>query len=178
VHYDFSVKHLHAATLEKLIKAFGQIYSGSYKTPEEMTAATLAPWKQHGPELLKHNPELIIDRISFAMPEGEAMLKGNVKMPGVTAEELANPLGLLGKLDAAVDIAVPEALIAKIASAGKESAEEKTMAADMMQQQLRGLEQQGYLTRAGKVLKSRLEWKAGKPTINGKPFQIPGAAPS
>jgi uncharacterized protein YdgA (DUF945 family) len=176
-HYDFSIKHMHTPTLEKFIKAFGEIYSGKHKTPEEMTAASLAPWKQYVPDLLKNNPELIIDRISFTTTEGEAMFKGNVKIPGATAEDFANPLGMIGKVNAAFDIAIPEALVMKLSGAGKQTDEEKAAAAEMMQQQLQGVEQQGYITREGKILKSHFEWKAGKGTINGKPFAMPGAPP-
>ncbi len=176
-HYDFSIKHMHTPTLEKFIKAFGEIYSGKHKTPEEMTAASLAPWKQYVPDLLKNNPELIIDRISFTTTEGEAMFKGNVKIPGATAEDFANPLGMIGKVNAAFDIAIPEALVMKLSGAGKQTDDEKAAAAEVMQQQLQGVEQQGYITREGKILKSHFEWKAGKGTINGKPFAMPGAPP-
>lgn len=174
-HYDFAVKHLHVAALEKLIKAFGEFYSGKHKTAEEIMAASMAPWKNHGPELLKHNPEFIIDRISFATPEGEAVFKVKVKIPGATAEDVANPMTLIPKIDASADVALPEALIAKLAGAGKETDEEKAAAAEMMQHQLKDLEQQGYIVRAEKLWKSRLEWKDGKGSVNGKPFPMPGS---
>ena len=176
-HYDFSVKHLRTATLEKFLKAFGEIYSGKHKTPDEMAAASVAPWKNFGPELLKHNPELIVDRISFTAPEGEAMFKGNLKIPGATEQDIGNPLGMIGKVNAAFDIAMPEAMLAKLSGAGKETDEEKIAAAEMMQQQLQSLEQQGYIVRTGKIWKSRLEWKDGKGSVNGKPFQMPGTMP-
>ena len=178
VHYDFSMKHLKADVLEQLFKSFGEIYSGKHKTQEEFTAAALAPWKKFGPELLKHNPELIIDRISFAMPEGEAKLNANVKIPGATTEELANPFMLVGKIDASAEIALPEALVAKLAGSGNKTAEEQAAAKAMFEQQIAGLEQEGYVTRENKILKSRLKFKDGKATINDKPFQVPGAAPS
>lgn len=175
--YDFSVKHLHAATLEKLIKSFGEVYSGKHKTPEEIMAASMTPWKNYGPEMLKHNPEFIIDRISFTTPEGEALLKANVKIPGATAEDVANPMALIPKIDASADVALPEALVAKLAGAGKQTEEEKATAAEMMQQQLQGAEQQGYIVRADKMIKTHFEWKNGKGMINGKPLQMPGAPP-
>lgn len=177
-HYDFSIKHMHAATLEKLIKSFGEFYSGNHKTPEEIMAASMAPWKNYGPEMLKHNPEFIIDRISFTAPEGEAMLKANVKIPGATPDDIANPMGLIGKVNASFDIAMPEALLTRFSGIGKQTVDEKTAAADMMKQQLQGLAQQGYIVRADKIWKSRLEWKDGKGSVNGKPIQAPGAMPA
>ena len=176
-HYDFSIKHLHAATLEKLIKSFGEFYSGKHKTPEEIMAASMAPWKNYGPEMLKHNPEFIIDRISFTTPEGEALLKANIKIPGATAEDVANPMTLIPKIDASADFALPEALVAKLAGAGKQTDEEKAAAAEMMQQQLQSAEQQGYIIRADKMIKTHFEWKNGKGMVNGKPLQMPGAPP-
>lgn len=176
-HYDFSLKHLHAATLEKLIKGFGEFYSGKHKTAEDVMAASMAPWKNYGPEMLKHNPEFIIDRISFTTPEGEAMLKAKVKIPGATAEDIANPMTLIPKIDASADLALPEALVAKLAGAGKQTEEEKAAAAEMMQQQLQSSEQQGYIVRADKMIKTHFEWKNGKGMVNGKPLQMPGAPP-
>ncbi len=178
VHYDFSVKHLKSDVLEQFFKSFGEIYAGKHKTTEEFTAATFAPWKKFGPELLKHNPELIIGRLSFAMPEGEAKLNANVKIPGATPEDIANPFMLIGKLDASADIALPEAMVAKLAGSGNKTPEEQTAAKAMFEQQLAGLEQQGYVSRENKILKSRFKFKDGKATINDKPFQMPGAAPS
>lgn len=177
VHYDFTFKHLHAATLEKFFKSFGEIYSGKHKTPEEMTSATFAPWKIYGPELLKHNPEFIIDRMSFATPEGEALFKGKVKIPGATADDLANPSGLVTKVEASLDLALPEAMAAKLSGAGKETAEEKAAAAEMMLKQLQSVAEQGYIIREGKMIKSHFEWKNGRGMINDKPFQMPGAPP-
>lgn len=178
VHYDFSVKHLKSDVLEQFFKSFAEIYSGKHKTAEEFSAATLAPWKKFGPELLKYNPEFIIDRISFAMPEGEAKLNANVKIPGTTPEDMANPFMLIGKLDASADIALPEALVAKLSGSGNKTAEEQAAAKAMFEQQIAGLEQQGYVIRENKILKSRLKFKDGKATINDKPFQMPGSAPS
>ncbi len=176
-HYDFTIKHLHAATLEKLIKSFGDFYSGKHKTPEEMMAASMAPWKNYGPEILKHNPEFIIDRVSFATADGEAVLKANVKIPGATAEDVANPMTLIPKIDASADFTLPEALVAKLAGAGKQTDEEKATAAEMMQQQLQSAEQQGYIVRADKLIKTHFEWKNGKGMVNGKPLPMPGAPP-
>ena len=105
------------------------------------------------------------------------MFKGNLKIPGATEQDIGNPLGMIGKVNAAFDIAMPEAMLAKLSGAGKETDEEKIAAAEMMQQQLQGLEQQGYIVRTGKIWKSRLEWKDGKGSVNGKPFQMPGTMP-
>ena len=111
------------------------------------------------------------------MPEGEAVFKGKVKIPGATADDSNNPLRLITKVEASVDVALPEAMIAKLSAAGKESSEEKAAAAEMMLKQLQGVADQGYITREGKMIKSHLEWKNGKGLINGKPFQMPGAPP-
>ena len=174
-HYDLSLRHLHTQTFEKIMKSLAEFYSRKHKSLEDMSNATLDPWKKFGPELLQHHPEIVIDRISFTTVDGEAMIKGSVKAPTATAADATNSAALLGKLQAQVDVVLPDGMLMKFSGAGKETDEEKAMAAEMMIQQLQGLEQQGYVTRADKLWKSRLEWKDGQVTVNGKPFQMPGA---
>ena len=44
-----------------------------------------APLKEHGMELLKHDPEFVIDRIGIVTPEGEGYIKGVITLKGATA---------------------------------------------------------------------------------------------
>ena len=42
------------------------------------------------------------------------------------------------------------------------------------QDQIDELEEKGYIERDGAMFKSRLEFRNGQLTINGKPFDLPG----
>jgi uncharacterized protein YdgA (DUF945 family) len=125
-----------------------------------------------GVELLKRDPELVIDRISFAMPEGDAKLSGSVRLVGFDEADLDGagaPMALVQKLDARIDAAVSEALLEKLVAAGGGAAQ--------WEQQLAAFEEQGYVTRADGRLSTRIEFRQGALTLNGKAFTPPSPPP-
>jgi uncharacterized protein YdgA (DUF945 family) len=171
-HYDLSFKHLHARTVAKFYRAMMKMYGdGSLLKGEKVdTGAIMQPLMEHGTELLKHNPELSLDRISFKTPDGEANLAARAKLVGATPEDFQNPMALIPKLEAAADIAMPEALAATLSGAKADTPEQAQARAGALQQQIATMEQQGLVTRSDKVLKSKIAFKAGQLTVNGKPF--------
>ena len=56
----------------------------------EAEEVMFAPLKEHGIELLKHDPEFVIDRIGIVTPEGDGYIKGVVKLKGATAEDFGD----------------------------------------------------------------------------------------
>ncbi|MBK6973807.1 MAG: YdgA family protein [Sterolibacteriaceae bacterium] len=175
-HYDFSLKHLHARTTAKLYRAMMKMYSDPVALADPTKA--FAPLAEPGLELLKHNPEFRIDRLSFKTPQGEAAGSASAKLKDAKPEDLANPMMLLAKLEASADIALPESLLANMSGGGMHAAGEgeapdpETVAAhkEMLEQQLAGFAEQGYITRAGGLVKSKIEFRDGQLTVNGKPF--------
>jgi uncharacterized protein YdgA (DUF945 family) len=126
-----------------------------------------------GIELLKRDPELVIDRISFAMPEGDAKVTGSVRIVGFDEADLEGPtaaMSLVQKLDARVDVSVAEALLAKLAATGGGAAQ--------LEQQLASFEAQGYVTRTDGRLTTHVEFRQGALTLNGKAFTPPSAPPA
>jgi uncharacterized protein YdgA (DUF945 family) len=163
VHYDFSLRRLHADSLEKMFRSMRDVYSVTpeNKTPEEVQAAIMEPMKEHGVELLKHDPEFSIDRVGFVTPEGEGVLKGLIKFVGVTPEDFSAPGGMavLAKLDADLTIEVAVKLAEKIPNGA-------TMAGAAVDS--------GYAKRDGEKYVCHILFKNGELTINGKPQAIPG----
>ncbi|HMV52561.1 MAG TPA: YdgA family protein [Rhodocyclaceae bacterium] len=178
--FDFSIRHLHARTVARFYREMMKLYSD----PAVFTAAgdparALAPLAEPGKELLKHNhnPEFRIDRFRFKSDMGEAAVSASVKLQDAKPEEFSNPLMLLGKLEAAADIQLPEALLGTLAASrmpgGTEAADDPetaAMQAQMLEQQLAGLAGQGLVTREGGQVKSKIEFRGGQLTVNGKPF--------
>ena len=186
-HYDFSLKHLHARTTAKLYRAMMKMYSDPVALADPTKA--FAPLAEPGLELLKHNPEFRIDRLSFKTPQGEAAGSASAKLKDAKPEDLANPMMLLAKLEASADIALPESLLANMSGGAMHAASEgeapdpETVAAhkEMLEQQLAGFAEQGYITRAGGLVKSKIEFRDGQLTVNGKPFNpmaMRGPAPA
>jgi uncharacterized protein YdgA (DUF945 family) len=161
VHYDFSLRRLHTDTLIKVMAAMKKVYSKPVMDVVAINAAFTEPFKQYAAELLKYDPEIGIDRIGIVTPEGEGVIKGVIKLKGVTAEDLASsqPAVFLGKLDADLTIEVAQKLVEKIPNGNTGAG----AAIDG-----------GYAKRDGEKLVSHIEFKQGQLKINGKPQALPG----
>jgi uncharacterized protein YdgA (DUF945 family) len=171
VHYDLSFKRLHARTTAKLYRAMMKMYSDPAAMARNSDPGkTLALLAEPAMELLKHNPEFAIDRISFKSPQGEALVSAHVRLKDAKPEDLSNPLMMIAKLEAGADLALPEALLAEAGAAKAQSEEEKQVQRQMFAAQIEAFAGQGYVTRAGGLLKSKIEFKNGQLTVNGKPF--------
>ncbi|MBI1773612.1 MAG: YdgA family protein [Burkholderiales bacterium] len=164
-HYDYGLKRIHGPSLAKISTA----YSGAGVDPEKL-AALKALWDEVAPLILQKEPELVLERLSVVTTEGEAKLSGSAKLVGATAADAANPMMLLPKLQSNLDVTLTEALLAKLGGARQKDPEMQKAALDAMNQQIQAFEGQGYITRSGKLLSSKIEWKQGQLTVNGKPF--------
>ena len=163
-HYDFSLRRLHAETVDKLMADIKAVYSKPVETAADVEKALFEPFKQHALELLRHDPEFVIDRIGIKTPEGEGYIKGVIRLKGVTDADLQRasssaPMALASKVDADVTIDVANKLIEKIPNGNTGAG----FAID-----------QGYARREGEKLVSRIEYKNEELKINGKPLPIPG----
>lgn len=162
-HFDMSFRHLHIPTLEKLIAAINQ---SATTQPQDMQAAqqqVLGPLVEHGMELLRHEPELVLDRIGFATGAGAGWIKGSIKLTGLPAEDASLSLpALMQGLQVDIRIEADQAMLEGFPNGAT----------------LLGLAvDQGMATRDGKKLVSRIEYKNGQLTINGKSQQLPGFGP-
>jgi uncharacterized protein YdgA (DUF945 family) len=160
LHYDFSVQRLHAATFEKLMAELKLAYADVGKEAANSDDSMFGPYKLHALELLKHEPVLVIDRIGFATEEGAGMIKGTVRLKGVTAEDFENnAMGLISRIVADIDVDVSEAMLAKLSGSPE--------AAD-------GMVSQGVVERKDGHLVSKIVFQDGKLLINGQEQAIPG----
>ncbi|HEY6124303.1 MAG TPA: YdgA family protein [Steroidobacteraceae bacterium] len=159
-HYDLSVRRLHTETLEKVITAFKATYAKPLATTVEGDEVMFAPLKAHGMELLKYDPEFVIDRIGVATPEGDGYVMGVVKLKGATAEDFGvGSMALIGKIDADITFNVSEKMIQKFPNGSTAAG----AAVDS-----------GYAKREGERLICKIVFKNGELTVNGKPQAIPG----
>jgi uncharacterized protein YdgA (DUF945 family) len=167
VHYNMSVRHLHIDTMQKLMQglkaAYAKGFDGSSGSRAEMQAAIMQPLKEHGVELVKHDPQLSLDRIGLVTPEGESVIKGLIKLEGVTEEDLsAGIMAIIPKINADLTIEIAQAMIEKIPNGAT----------------VIGLGiDQGYVKRDNGKLVSHIEFKHGGLTVNGKTPALPGGLP-
>jgi uncharacterized protein YdgA (DUF945 family) len=162
LHYDFTVRRLHSETLEQLASAFKSIYSRPLGSPAEVNDALLAPLRQHGMTLLRHDPEFVVDRIGIVTPDGDGHLKGVLKLQGATPQDFAaGSSALSGKIHADFTLDLSEKMVRKFPN-GPTAAQ--------------GFVDAGLARREGGRLVCRLVFTEGQLTVNGRPQAIPGPA--
>jgi uncharacterized protein YdgA (DUF945 family) len=149
-HYDFTLRRLHIETLAKMSEAL----KAAYRNPLD----NADPYRTFGMQLLRHDPEFAIDRFSVSNAQGEGLIKGVIKLKGVTDADLeAASLALISKVVADIDIDVSAAMLQKFMG---QSAADNAVA-------------QGYLIRSDGHLRAKLELADGKVKINGKSEGFP-----
>ncbi len=161
VHYDFSMRRLHAASLDRLLVAMKESYSKPATSLSEVDSGMLEAYKTHGLELLEHDPEFAIDRISLRTKSGDGTIKGVIRFNGVTEADFeAGGMTLLEKVDLRLELDVAEALLVELGGeAGLGMATEG-----------------GFAVRRDGRLTSKIEYRGGKLKINGKSPDIPGVS--
>jgi len=200
VEYAFSLTHVHAPSLDKLSKAMQEAQQataargaqGAGAAPAEMAkAAMMQAATTHGLALLQHEPVFAIERIGFVSKEGETKVTGSARLVGVSEADLQNPFGLIVKVQAEATIKVAEAIIGSfmadaplkaLKAQGREpSAEEIAQVTAQsrlaFEEKLADLVNQGFVLRQSGILSSKLDFRAGEFTVNGKPFNPMGQAP-
>jgi uncharacterized protein YdgA (DUF945 family) len=159
VAYDYSAKHLRARALMDLNR---EIMSLSEKTTKDSAIRD-----KFVALLFEDGTRVAIDRLSFHLPEGELRFSANLGIVGAQAEDLDNPFLLAGKFDAHAELSLPAAvktLAQMLMPPMKNESEMESMIAQ--------LTHLGYVTNDAGTLKTSLTFKAGKLTVNGKPFNF------
>jgi len=151
MHYDFTVRRLHTDTLASISNSMAE----SYQRP---AVAALLPDEMLA--LLKHDPELLIDRVGFETQDGAAYLKGVIRLKGVDEKDLKmGALSLITRLDADLRFEAPQKVLESLGG-GREA--------------MMGAVDGGYAQLEGDKVVSHVEFHGGELKINGKVQGIPG----
>jgi uncharacterized protein YdgA (DUF945 family) len=164
-HFDVTFRHLEMESLEQLTAALQDLNQDRTLTPAARTEKMLPLLKQQSARLLAQQPQIAFDQVSIANAGGAAILTGLLQMPGVSSADFAvgaNPKGLIQKLDADLDLTVDEALL-KSLPGGIDGAA-----------QLQRLASQGLATQENGRFHTRILFRGGQLTFNGKPFRPGG----
>jgi uncharacterized protein YdgA (DUF945 family) len=191
--YTFSMSKLHAPSVEALTNAMQaemtKAVSGDPKAAQASNAAMINALKQHLPELSKHVPRINIDNMRMGTAKDYAQLNGSMMLKPVSAQEAANPMTIIPKIDASINIELSDSLLQLLAGqasqrmmSGQEAALEQVpteqrsqmqlqmqeQAKMMVDEQVGQLVQQGYIIRGVGKVSAQLALKEGKLTVNGK----------
>ena len=160
MHYDFTLRRLHAETLDKLMAGIKAAYSKPVSTVADVDTAMMTPIKEHGFALLKHDPEFVIDRIGVLTPQGEGVIKGVVRFKGMDQADFASgSMAWLNKIEADFTIEAAQKLIEKFPNGGTGAG---------------AAVEEGFAKREGDKLVSHIEYKKGELKVNGKTQGLPG----
>ncbi len=194
IHFDISFKHLHGRTFAEFSQALVGLDAELSKFADDQSTfdETLMPViKAHGQRLLDHNPEIHLDRVSFATGSGEALLTGQVRMDALNIDAaMENPFLVLSSLVARGEFTLDENMVLDLlrnppqsellGNTDEDAAAQVTANAQMMaeqfQQQVAMFTDMGYVTREGSLLKTQVSFEAGQLLVNGQPF-MPMAQP-
>jgi uncharacterized protein YdgA (DUF945 family) len=206
VEYSFSMSKLHAPTLELLAKEFqaeiNKLTAASTQSkPLEVSPsdnAMLKTMQKHLPALSKHVPKFNLESLRVGNAKDYVQMNGMAFLKPLTEAEAGNPLAILPKLDASLNIEISESVVqlaAGQASARMLGDQSDAMAAlppeqraqmetqmreqskFMVDQQIDQFVQQGYIVRGVGKVSAQIALKEGKLTVNGKPLG-PGLLPS
>lgn len=153
MHFDVTVRRLHIETFDRLLAVMDAIYG------EEPTVG-MTPIRHQGYQLLKLDPEIVIERFGIEASDGEAYFKGLIRLKGVNDKDLImGPLSLIARLDVDLRMEAPQELIGKL---------------DDGRQSMLDAVEGGYAELRGDKVVSHLEFHDGELMVNGKVQAIPG----
>jgi uncharacterized protein YdgA (DUF945 family) len=192
IEYSFNMQKLHAPSLDALNKSI-QVEMNKLATSgagaaagqsDEAGKAMLNALKLHLPEISKHSPTLSIDKIRVGNAKDYGQMNATVRLMPMLAADFDNPMALLPKVDAAINIELSESAVALMAgnagsmmgadaSSVKMTPEMKVQMAaqtkSMVDQQLAGAVQAGYIVRSEGKVTTQITLKQGSVLVNGKP---------
>jgi uncharacterized protein YdgA (DUF945 family) len=191
--YTFTMQKLHAPSLDALNKsiqaemnkvaASGTAAAGK---SDEAGKAMLNALKLHLPEISKHSPMINIDKMRIGNAKDYGQLNATVRLMPMLAADFDNPMALLPKVDAAMNIELSESAVALLAGKAsgamgmdpsmaaqmtpQQKAQMEAQTKSMVDQQLAGAVQQGYIVRTGGKVSAQITLKQGAVMVNGKPI--------
>lgn len=179
---DFSIRHLHARTLAGLYRRLLDVYSDASQTDAEAPMEQLALIAEPALELLGHRPTVHLDRLSLSTAEGELLLEARASLPGIPTGAFGNPALLLAGLDARARMALPKALLIRLATeragtqlatmsdSGAVTETDLQRLAAQLEVKLAQLIDLGLIQREGDLLISEITLETGQLRVNGEPF--------
>jgi uncharacterized protein YdgA (DUF945 family) len=168
-HLDFSLNHLEADSLEQLSAAIQKVNQDVSLPPAQRSQNLLAAIKEPGIAFLAHSPQLSLDRFSIALGGGEARLSGTVALNGVAESDFAaaaDPKAIIQKLGADLEVSIDDAFLNGLPNGARMTA------------QLQSFADQGLATHADGKFHTKIAFRGGVTTFDGKSVPQPAAPPA
>ncbi|MBC3875961.1 YdgA family protein [Undibacterium flavidum] len=168
VHYDYSLRNLHGPSTNQLFLELSR--ADLAKEDAAQLEEIQKKWKQYAIEILKHNPQIALDRLSLTGKNGEFKVSAKLGFVGVQAEDFDNPALLMTKIESKGQVSLSDGLVDDFIDASQSDPEARNMMRSMFYSQIETWETQGFLQREAKTYQSQFSWKDGQFLVNGKVF--------
>jgi uncharacterized protein YdgA (DUF945 family) len=168
-HFEFSLKHLEMESFEQLRAAMQKVNQDSSLPPAQRGSRLLAALREPGIALLWHGPQFILDRVSISLGGGEAALSGTVALNGITDSDFGaevDPKALIQKVNADLEFSIDDAFLNGLPNGAK------------MFAQLQAFAEQGLATHVSGKFHSKIAFRQGVTTFDGKSLPAPPPPPS
>ena len=171
-HYDAAAQHLQVEAMDKLTRQLRDMRRATAagmdpQAQSQQMVQNLTHWLT---EIASHDPVLDLQRISVETDHGQAIIKGPIRLKGVTAQDLAGAgaspetaMRVLSKVDAELELRVDDAM-----------AQDFPQNAGQIQQALTAGEGTGFLVNDHGTHVAKILMQKGQLTINGKAMPLPG----
>lgn len=196
--FELEFRNLDAASIAKLQKMLREVDAQPQQQQSEEAAEmlSLAKYGEILAGLLRKSPEIEITKFDVKTTEGDFTAKAKVSFDGTKAGPDFNILALANAISAQADCKVGERLLRRLLSvttkdniiaemkekSGDDDSEldselpdEKELNAlvsSAVEEQLKGLMQQGLLQKADGEYRSSASYKAGQIVLNGRPISL------
>lgn len=164
---DIGMRHFHARALSDINKEYMKMFNNPSLFSEGAAPDPVIFKAMANPArtILESSPEIAIDKLEVALPQGKMTGQVVVRMPNAKIGDLSvaaeNPLVLMGLVSAVeVDgkVAIPEALLL---AAAKDRAE-----------MVPAMVSEGYIVQENGVISTSFKYATGQLTVNGKPVNL------
>ncbi|WP_034334323.1 YdgA family protein [Conchiformibius kuhniae] len=189
---DVSAEHLDAKSLAALKNRWQQMSTEAVDA-DKWQQQMLASLRKEGAGLFTNDPVLKVNKFELALPSGHIKVRGGLRFNGLEAVDLNDFAAMLGKMHAEIDLDVSKKVLESFAvtqarsffatDAPDDAGEQADLTAKeqqdvdetvrlIMGSMLDNLHHDGYITLADNAVKTKIVLQEGKPTLNGKPFEV------
>lgn len=182
---DIALRNLDAQPLSDFQARVQELYFGAASIePDQLLVQLLPLYTQLFQELGVGQPELVINKLAFATPQGNVDGHARIHYKGTEGDSFENPLALLQNLYAEADLAVAETLVRELVEtgvrkklmqardngllAGYTDDQVAELATRQVESQIGALLSQNFIVREEGQIKSSATFKQGQLEVNGQ----------
>lgn len=172
-----SMKRLHAPTYQRVMERVAGMSKDCNVAAKEDPARLLETMQADFMALLKHNPEIALDKLTIDHAGQRGELSYSAGVQGLSAVDAQQPLmvSLMQGARLTATMRVPVAWVRRVAAESASRLQGTATAPELVDVMIDDAVAKGFVVRDGEHVTSRVEFAAGELKVNGK--ALPGGPP-